>query len=165
MKSHYRFICHKIIEYVYMHIQWLLKSHDDIHDVTYRIKIMLSGIAIIKHSISRYYKYYYLKMKNGQRGISICLQGVYPSVYKGYIHLFTRGISICLQGVYPSVYKGYIHLFTRGISICLQGVYPSVYKGYIHLFIRGISICLQGVYPFVYKGYIHLFIRGISICS
>ena len=30
----------------------LLKSHDNLHGITYRIKIMLKGIAIVKHCIT-----------------------------------------------------------------------------------------------------------------
>ena len=31
----------------------LLKSHDNLHGITHRIKIMLKGIAIVKHWILR----------------------------------------------------------------------------------------------------------------
>ena len=57
--SHYRLIiCHEndrdIIMYTYMYIQdGLLKSHANIDGITYRIQIMLSGIAVIKHWIFR----------------------------------------------------------------------------------------------------------------
>ena len=31
----------------------LLKTHDNLHGITYRVKIMLKGIAIVKHWILR----------------------------------------------------------------------------------------------------------------
>ena len=34
--------------YIYKMVN-LLKKHDNLHGITYRIKIMLNGIAIVKH--------------------------------------------------------------------------------------------------------------------
>ena len=51
-ENHYRRICHKN-DRMYMYMVNLLKSHDNLHGITFRIEIMLNGIAIIKHWIVR----------------------------------------------------------------------------------------------------------------
>ena len=42
-------------KYMYMYIQdgYLPKSHENLHGITYRNKIMLKGIAIVKHWVLR----------------------------------------------------------------------------------------------------------------
>ena len=66
-KSHYRLICHKngrdICTCIYKIVN-LLKSHDNIHGMTYTTKIMLSGIAKIKtgYNINDYLKLDILKI-------------------------------------------------------------------------------------------------------
>ena len=51
----------------------LLESHHNLHGITYRVKIMLKGIAIVKHWIIDYYLNYLVSevMKKG-KSLLIC---------------------------------------------------------------------------------------------
>ena len=65
-RSHYRLICHRNERYIctcIYKIVNLLKSYDDIHGITYRTKIMLSGSAKIKTVYFDNINDYYYKLK------------------------------------------------------------------------------------------------------
>ena len=69
-----------------------------------------------------------------QECISLCLQKIFPCVYRKYLDLFTKYFlfitektSLCLQKISPCIYKKYFLVFKQDISLCLHKIFPCVY--------------------------------------